>query len=411
MRDKQLYSQILGIESPWLVTNVELSLNEQEVHVFIDHNGKKACKCSVCDTPCPGYDHIYQKWRHLDTCQFKTILIAKVPRVECPEHKVLAINVPWAESDSRYTAMFEALVIDWLKEATTMAVARQMKLSWNAIDGIQQRAVKRGLARRDVDPPKRIAVDETSFQKHHEYVTVVTDHDKGVVLHVADDRKSGSLNEYFDTLPDEQKESIECVTMDMSRAYIKSVRENVPDADQKIAFDKFHIAQSLGRAVNKVRIEENKILISQGVPLLKGTRYDWLTNPENMSEEQWDNFEPLKNSTLKTARAWAIRQMAMSLWSYKSRAWAIKAWKRWLCWAQRCRLEPIKEVARTVKEHLWGIINAIVLEANNGRAEGINSKIQSLKSRACGFRNRVRYKTAIYFHLGGLDLYPAGIYR
>ena len=411
MRDKQLYSQILGIKTPWFVADVELSLAEQRVEVFIEHNGKNTCKCSVCDKPCPGYDHIIQKWRHLDTCQFQTILVARVPRVQCTEHKVLAINVPWAEPDSRYTAMFEALVIDWLKEATTQAVARQMRLSWNAIDGIQQRAVKRGLARRDSKPPKRIAVDETSFQKRHEYVTVVTDHDEGVVIHVSDDRKSDSLNEYFDTLPDEQRAGIECVTMDMSRAYIKSVRENVPGADQKIAFDKFHVAQSLGKAVNKVRVEENKALINEGISLLKGTRYHWLTNPENMSEEQWDNFEPLRNSTLKTARAWAIREMAMTLWNYKSRVWAIKAWKKWLSWAQRCRLEPIKAVARTVKEHLWGIINAIVLEANNGRAEGINSKVQSLKNRACGFRNRERYKTAIYFHLGGLDLYPSGMHR
>ena len=297
MRDKQLYSQILGIESPWFVSEVELSLQEQKVQVFIEHNGKKTCKCSVCDKPCPGYDHITQKWRHLDTCQFQTILVARVPRTECPEHKVRAINVPWAEPDSRYTALFEALVIDWLKEATTKAVARQMQLGWNAIDGIQQRAVSRGLARRDIKPPKRIAVDETSFQKHHEYVTVVTDHDEGVVIHVADDRKSDSLNEYFDTLPDDHKEGVECVTMDMSKAYIKSVMENVPQADQKIAFDKFHIAQSLGRAVNRVRIEENKSLINQGIELLKGTRYSWLTNPENMSEEQWDNFEPLRNST------------------------------------------------------------------------------------------------------------------
>ena len=130
-------------------------------------------------------------------------------------------------------------------------------------------------------------------------------------------------------------------------------------------------------------------------------------NPENMPEEKWDNFEPLRNSTLKTARALALREMAMSLWDYKSRAWAIKAWKRWLSWAQRCRLEPITVVARTVKE----IVNAIVLNANNGRAEGINSKIQSLKTRACGYRSRERYKTAIYFYLGGLNLYPSGVNR
>lgn len=126
-----------------------------------------------------------------------------------------------------------------------------------------------------------------------------------------------------------------------------------------------------------------------------------------MTDEQWDNFEPLRNSKLKTARAWG--ELAMTLRDYKSRTWAIKAWKRWLSWALRCRLEPVKKVTRMVKEHLWGIINAIVLNANNGRAEGINSKIQSLKNRACGYRCKERYKTAIYFHLGGLDLYPSGV--
>ena len=411
MRDKQLYSKILDIKKPWSVEDVELSVTEGHVKVFIQNSGKKAGKCSVCNKRCPGYDQVIQKWRHLDTCQFQTILVASVPRTKCPEHGVLATRVPWAESGSRYTALFEALIIDWLKEATTKAVAQQMQLSWNAIDGIQQRAVKRGLKRRKNKPPKRIAVDETSFQKRHEYVTVVTDHIEGVVTHVSDDRKSDSLNEYFNTLTEEEKEGIECVTMDMSKAYIKSVKQNVPEADQRIAFDKFHIAQSLGKSVNKVRVDEHITLMREGSEILKGTRYNWLTNPENMTDEQWDNFEPLRNSKLKTARAWAIRELAMSLWDYKSRAWAIKAWKRWLSWAQRCRIEPIKKVARMIKEHLWGIINAIVLNANNGRAEGINSKIQGLKSRACGYRNRDRYKTAIYFHLGGLDLYPTGLNR
>ena len=127
-----------------------------------------------------------------------------------------------------------------------------------------------------------------------------------------------------------------------------------------------------------------------------------------MSDEKWEAFEPLRNSKLKTARAWAIREMAMTLWNYTSRAWAIKAWKRWLSWTLRCRLEPVRKVALMIKEHLWGIINAIVLKADNGRAEGMNGKIQRLKSRAYGYRNRERFKTEIYFHCGGLDLYPRG---
>ena len=104
-----------------------------------------------------------------------------------------------------------------------------------------------------------------------------------------------------------------------------------------------------------------------------------LTNPENMSDEKWEAFEPLRDSKLKTARAWAIREMAMTLWNYTSRAWAIKAWKRWLSWALRCRLKPIRKVAIMIKEHLWGIINAIVLKADNGRAEGHERKNTEIK--------------------------------
>ena len=99
----------------------------------------------------------------------------------------------------------------------------------------------------------------------------------------------------------------------------------------------------------------------------------------------------------------------MSLWDYRSRAWAFKAWKRWLSWAFRSRLEPIRKVARTVREHLWGIINAIVLKADTGRSESMNRSIQQIKRKACGFRNRERFRNAIYFHLGGLELYPEAV--
>ena len=139
---------------------------------------------------------------------------------------------------------------------------------------------------------------------------------------------------------------------------------------------------------------------------LKGTKYDWLSNPKNMTRRQKQRFKALRDSTLKTARAWAIKELAMSLWGYVSKTWARKGWARWLSWAVRCRLEPMKKVAKTIKKHLWGILNAIVLKVSNGPAEGINSRIKAIKVRSHGFRNKERFANAIYFHLGGLDLYP-----
>ena len=411
MRDKELYTQILGIRSPWQVSEIDLSVQVGEVKVYVEQAAGAEQRCPKCGEVCPGYDRRQRSWRHLDTCQFKTILVADVPRVKCSEHGVVTVAVPWAEPGSGFTGLFEALVIDWLKEASVQAVSRRMGLSWNAIDGIMQRAVRRGLARREDTFPERIGVDETSFRKRHDYVTVVSDQDNSTVLHVADDRTQDSLKAYYDTLSEEQKAAIESVSMDMWPAYIGATLESLPGAEEKIAFDKFHIAKYLGDAVDKVRRVEHKALCAEGRDDLKGTKHRWLTNPANMSFRQWRGFKALRESTLKTARAWAIKEFAMSLWNYTSRAWAEKGWKRWLSWAVRSRLEPVKKVAGTIREHLWGILNAVVLKADNGGAESLNSRIKMIKVRSRGFRNKERFRNAIYFHLGGLDLYPAGIKR
>ncbi|MEK6246623.1 MAG: ISL3 family transposase, partial [Planctomycetales bacterium] len=334
-------------------------------------------QCPKCGVECPGYDRRQRSWRHLDTCQLKTILVAEVPRISCPEHGVITVQVPWSEPGSGFTALFEALVINWLKEASLAAVSRQLGLSWNAIDRIMQRAVGRGLARRTVMQPEHIGVDETSFRKRHDYVTVVSDGSK--VLYVSDDRKRTSLAGFYEGLTEEQISAIKSVSMDMWPAYIRATRNAIPDAAEKIAFDKFHVAKYLGEAVDKVRRVEHRALLAEGRTDLVRSKHQWLRNPNNMTHKQWREFKALRESTLRTARAWAIKEFAMGLWHYSSRTWAIKAWKRWLSWAVRCRLAPVKKVAQTIKEHLWGIINAIVMKVDNGGAESINSRIKMIK--------------------------------
>jgi len=277
------------------------------------------------------------------------------------------------------------------------------------IAGIMQRAVTRGLARRTQESPTRIGVDETSFRKGHDYVTVVTDQKEGHVLHVAEDRKTSSLASYDDTLTAEQKTGIESIAMDMWPADITATLEQIPEAKNKIAFDKFHVAKYLGGAVDQVRKQEHTTLMGEGCDDLKGTKYDWLTNLCNLSRTRQCTFKVLRASTLKTARAWAIKTLGMQLWHYVSRTWAEKGWKQWYAWAIRSRLGPVKKVARTIKKHLWGILNAILLQASNGASESMNSRIQGLKSRSRGFRNKKRSIQAIYFHFGGLDLYPEGV--
>jgi transposase len=411
MRDQDLYQRILGIEAPWAVTAVELDLKDRrhgEVRVHVEGSAEQR-PCPECGRPCRGYDHLSRRWRHLDTCQYPTILVVDVPRVQCPDHGVRQVQVPWSEKGSRFTALFEALIIDWLQEASLAAVARLLGLTWHEVDGVMQRAVRRGLSRRESKLPRQIGIDETSFQRRHEYVTVILDRETHRVSHVADGRGREVLDAYYRSHSPTEREAVASVTMDMWAPYIEATREHVPDADTKIAFDKFHVAQHLGNAVDKVRREEHRTLRDVGDEQLNRTKYLWLRNPDAFTAEAWDRFAPLRQSSLKTSRAWAIKEFAMTLWSYRRRGWARQAWQRWYSWAIRSRLEPIKKVARMVKAHLEGILTAVVLGINNARAESINARIQWLKYTARGFRNRERFRDAIYFHLGGLDLYPAGV--
>jgi transposase len=320
---------------------------------------------------------------------------------------VLQVSVPWAEKNSAFTALMEALVISWLKEASISAVAELMQLSWDQVDGIMLRAVRRGLLRKEHTALRRIGVDETAFQKRHEYVTVVTDLESSQVLYVADDRKATSLQGFFDQYEPAELLGIEVVAMDMWQPYIATVHANLWRAEDKICFDKFHVAKHLGDGVDKVRRQEQRQLVADGDATLTGSKYRWLQNPERMTAKASEALDKLKNMALKTARAWALKEHAMCLWGYAVKGFARTAWQGWVAWAMRSRLEPMKRVARMVREHLDGIINAIVLKATNAASESVNSRIQRVKRMACGFRNRERFRNAIYFHLGGLDMSPA----
>ena len=267
------------------------------------------------------------------------------------------------------------------------------------------------MARRQVETPTRIGVDETSFRKGHDYVTVVTDQLESRVLHVADERTISSLTSYYATLTAEQKAGLASVSMDMWPAYLTATRDQIPAAQNKIAFDKFHVAKYLGEAVDQVRKQEHKALLREGEEDLKGPKYDWLTNLSNLSRKRPCTVKILRASTLQTARAWAIKTLGMKLWHYTCRTWAEKGWKQWYAWAIRSRLAPIKKVARTIKKYLWGILNAVLLQASTGASESMNSRIQGLKIRSRGFRKKPRYIQAIYVHFGGLDLYPEGVHR
>jgi transposase len=403
VRDRDLYAKILNLPEPWMVVDVELDLPGESVRVLLGRREGAALLCPECDAACPGYDSQPRRWRHLDTCQFQTILETDVPRCACPEHGVKQVRVPWAEPGSRFSALFERLAIDWMQECGRSATARQLDLSWSEADGIMQRAVDRGLARRPATTTPVLGVDEKSFQGR-EFVTVVCDLDGGTVLHVADGRGSAALLECYAAMTAEQRDAIEAVAMDMHQPYVAATQSALPEAT--IVFDKFHIAKLAGEAVDQVRRREAKQLAAEGDDRLKGTRYSWLRNPLDEDREQRQAFEPLRRSKLQTARGWAMKETLMGFFDYFQPARAQRFFLKWYGWAIRSRLSPFKRLARTLRSRLPTLLNWCKWPITNAVSEALNSKIQWIKYTARGFRSREGYRRAIYFHCGGLDLYP-----
>lgn len=404
MRDLQLYERILGLPEPWRVEGVHLREDAGEIVIEVGLGRPLRLACPECGEPMAGYDHRRRRWRHLDTCQYKTIIEARVPRGQCPAHGVRQIRVPWAEGRSHFTALLECLVIDWLREASQIAVARRFGLSWSEVHGIMDRAVRRGLERRGEAGVRYIGVDEKSFQKRHEYVTVVCGLEEAKVLYVGDGRGRESLEGFYAGLSPGQREGIEAVAMDMWEPYITSTRQHAPKAE--IVFDKFHIAAHLNKAVDKVRKQENRRLMEGGDESLKGTKYLWLKGRGRFDRASWRDFAVLRGSQLKTARAWAVKETFAFLWGYAYRKSAERFFRGWYGWAIRSRLTPIKKAARMLKDHIEGILAYLKHRITNAVTEGINSKIQWMKQTARGFANRENFRVAILFHCGGLDLYP-----
>jgi transposase len=404
---EEFYGGLLGVESPWEVEEIIRDTTAREVRVIVAYTEGEPPPCPTCGESSPIHDRKIRRWRHLDSCNHKTIIESEIPRVKCAEHGVLQIPVPWAERNSRFTQELERRVCMWLQAASIKEVASMFDMSWDAVAGIQGRAVRRGLERRKKAAPKAIGIDETSFQKRHEYVTVILDKDDNTVLDILQDRKAETLDEWFKTQQTADFKGLESISMDMWDAFIKAVRGNFEGWESLIAFDRYHVAQHLNKAVDKVRANEHRELLkTYGTSELKGSKYDWLRTSSKTDNRTGDRptFMQLSRLNLRTARAWRIKEAASLLWNFSYMAVAGKRWKEILAWISRCKIEPMMKVGKMIRSYFWGILNAIRLKTSNAMLESINSGIQRIKRMACGFRNRERFRLAILFHFGGLDL-------
>lgn len=396
----QIFEQALGLESPWYIKGVEFSKENKRLDINIDFTRGSTFKYEN-QGQFKAYDTVQKSWRHLNFFEHECYLNCRVPRVKIDDGKVKRIKTPWEGVNSGFTLLFEALVLQMTSCMPVQNVADIINEDDEKIWRVLHKYVDRSREDIDMFEVTTIGVDETSKAKNHNYVTVFVDMDERKTLYVTEGKDNSTVIDFVKDLEEHNgnADNITGVSADMSPAFIKGITENLENAE--ITFDRFHVMKLVSGAVDKVRIEEAKTN-----PLLYKTKYIFLKNRENLSENQEELLTKtleLKKHNLKTVRALHLRENFQAIYQAPSKREFIRLLKEWYSWARHSRLEPMKKAALSIKAHWDGIVNWFDSRLNNGILEGMNSVIQAAKRKARGYRTTKNYKTIIYLLTAGLD--------
>jgi len=398
---KDIFSKALGIEEPWFVEDVnfdetakrlDIQLNFIRGSTFLfEYNGVVG--------EYKAYDTVKKEWRHLNFFEHECYLKARVPRIKTPDGKVHLIMPRWGGLQNGFTLLFEALILQLSKGMPVHQVSQLVKMSDHQIWSILDKYTEQTRDLNDYSEVTKLGMDETSIAKGHEYVSLFVDLDTKETMFVTEGKDSATVKAFKEDFEAHGGEvnQVTDVSCDMSPAFIKGVKEHLPEA--KITFDKFHILKLINEAVDQVRRTE-----AIGNPLLKGTRFIFLKNEKNLTQAQQAKKEELILSKLniKSLRALNLRESFQQIYAAPTEASFKSLLNKWYYWATHSRLEPMKAVAKTIKKHFAGILQWKKSQINNGILEGLNSVVQAAKRKARGYKIK-HFRTMVYLITGGLD--------
>ena len=361
--------------------------------------------CSGCGTRgLPIKEHRVKSWRHLDLGASRCHIECLLRRLYCPGCGDVYERVPWARAGSPYTRDFEDVVAFLAQQMAKMPITKLMRIGWRSVGKILARVVADKLDRGRLDGLVMIGVDEVSYASEHRFLTCVADHDTGGVVWAAPGRNAATLQAFFDELTDEQKASIQAVSIDMSAGYEKAIRTAVPDA--AVAFDPFHVVQLGGKAADQVRRDEynrhGRSSTGEG-KWIKGARYSLLKDTANQTTKQLLKLAEVVLTNKPMYRAFLL----LGELRYLYRLPADEAAERldaWLAWASRSKLKPFVKLARTIRQHRSGVLAAIELGINNGRLEALNSRVRLISHRAHGFHSADALIAMVYLCCAGIQI-------
>jgi transposase len=384
------------------VRNVQADSGELVAELEFD--ARFAPRCGRCGERARYRDRrALRLFRHVPLWGIGVWLAYAPRRVHCTGCGGVHVEaLPWASGKQRMPRALMVTLATWARALPWTQVARLFGCAWGTVATAVDEAVAYGLAHRDLTGLTHVGIDEISRKRGQVYVTNVYDlHGKRLVWS-GEDRTEATLEAFFDFLGPERTAALEGICCDMWQPYIVVVKARAPDA--VLVFDKFHIVRHLMEAVEQVRRDETREKGAQHKALMSKTRYIWLKNPCNLTEQQALRLGELEQLNLKINRAYLLKELFRRFWVYNYAGWAKKYLHRWFWWATHSRLPPLRDFAWMLRRHEADILNYFRMPIDNGTVEGLNNKAKLVIHKAYGFRTAKNYIRNLYHCLGDLPM-------
>ena len=409
MDSAKLFEAALSITAPWFIKDIAFDPDKQRLDIHIDfkRGSSFASKNPEVSGEYKVHDTVKKTWRHMNFFQHECYLHCRTPRIKPGSGAVELVSPPWAGKNTGFTLLFEAFIIELCRYMPVHAVCKIIGENDNKIWRLLDKYVESVREYEDFAELNTVGIDETSRAKGHEYVSLFVDLEQSRTVFVAEGKDHRTTTQFAQDLIQHNRDpnNIKDVSCDMSPAFIKGVRETLPNAN--ITFDKFHILKLINDAVDAVRRQE-----AATQPLLKKTRYIFLKNEKKLTETQREKLRELSLPSLniKSVRALRIREAFQAIYSADTEEDFVLLLKKWYFWATHSRLDPIKSVAKTIKKHWDGVVEWKRSQISNGILEGLNSIVQAAKAKSRGFRTFKCFKIMVYLTTGKLDFTKVNAY-
>ncbi|HEY6302610.1 MAG TPA: ISL3 family transposase [Terriglobales bacterium] len=383
------------------------SSDHKSIEIAVRPRKGSRAVCSRCHQPAPGYDQLDERrFEFIPFWGFLVFLLYAMRRVDCRRCEAVVVEqVPWADGKRTLTRAYMLFLARWARKLSWKETAEAFRTSWEKVFDAVEYVVNFGLAHRVLGQIDAIGVDEIQYAKGHKYLTLVYQIDLGLtrLLWVGKERTIESFQGFFTMIGDQIASQIAFVCSDMWEPYLKVIREKCSEALHVL--DRFHIVAKMNKALDEVRAAESRRIASEGrVPVLKKSRWLLLKREENLKPEQRFRLRDLLRYNLKSVRAYLLKEAFQQLWDYNSVTWAAKFLDEWCRHAMRSRIEPMKKIARSLRQHRELILNYFRAQKllSSGVVEGLNNKAKVTMRKSYGFRTFRCLELALYHSLGKL---------